>query len=325
MPPIRKTKEKPAGNATLLALGFTRVDRDVALASAAKVQPGLPPEPIEVVAPVATQDANTAAAPSQSGLPKMIPMCKGEKVASFYNNSEWDESHRIRFGTNTTQLSFGSGFELKDEHIATLLRMGPGAATRKLTHFLFEFSDASYSAHNSAHGLTDATITRLAQACPALKVVQLQNAIHLTDASLIAFLSHCPALTQLELTGGKVSGTAFTALLEYPEWCPKLKKLEVNSSAAMKPMRELSKQRDKMVVRMSSRGQEKKWGDWEMTYNYEDYKKGRKMDKYKNFGPGHELWDEDEFRSLTRTVRNMSGRGRRGRGGGGGWNASRRW
>ena len=45
----------------------------------------------------------------------------------------------------------------------------------------------------------------------------------------------------------------------------------------MKSMRELSKQREKLVVTLLERWEEKKWGDWDIHTRPMHYLKGRKI------------------------------------------------
>ena len=156
---------------------------------------------------------------------------------------------------------------------------------------MFTFDDVSRGAHNDAKGVTDEAVIRLAHLCPNLKYVQLQGTSGLGDSSLTAFFQHCPKLLQLEITefsSGSMStlrGTAFDALRENPDWAPKLKKLrvaspedaQVSDRQLMKPMRALSKEREKLLIQLVTVRESKKWGDWELEVMWYDYRNGRKQ------------------------------------------------
>ena len=56
----------------------------------------------------------------------------------------------------------------------------------------------------------------------------------------------------------------------------------------MRAMRTLLQEsgRDKLVVRLSTRSEVKKWGDWEIEYDCNEYQKGWKKDTSRLYAPG---------------------------------------
>ena len=130
---------------------------------------------------------------------------------------------------------------------------------------------------------------RLAQACPNLKEIVLQDAANLTGESVKALLTHCPKLTSLEITGGKSSNSAFSpdifdAICETPAMVPNLRKLFITQSparGAVNSMRELTKERPNLTIILVSQSEFKECGDWYLEENREYYAKGRKQNKEK--------------------------------------------
>lgn len=155
-----------------------------------------------------------------------------------------------------------------------------------LWKFIFEYTDVSYDAKNSAK-LTTQAVVRPAKACPKLRRVELPAATEVGEDALLALFEHCPALTYLELSGSSrgsrgngITGTSLDALRENPEWAPKLKTLILgekdDNKEFMKAMRALGKERQAMTITLVRRSEEKKWGDWELEAIKQNYKKGRK-------------------------------------------------
>ncbi|KAM0229435.1 hypothetical protein ACHAPO_009978 [Fusarium lateritium] len=143
------------------------------------------------------------------------------------------------------------------------------------------------TAKNDAKDVTDEAVVRLAKGLPKLRTFSLPGTTKVGDEGFLALVSNCPDLRLLELTprgyGPRVTKEALEEFCKHPEWCPGLKQLVVHRSDDdnkdwMKAMRELGKQRDKLVITLLSRSEQKKWGDWELTTNPQHYVKGRKCD-----------------------------------------------
>lgn len=159
--------------------------------------------------------------------------------------------------------------------------MGPSIC-EKLWEFEFIYSDVSYDAHNSAEDLTDAAVKLLAQGCRSLRRVTLPGTHGLTHEALVALFENCPDLSEVSMTGasrggGNDTGAIFALLLERPDLAPKLHelRLEPMNKVEMKAMRAVTKQREELTVEVVSVGEEKKWGDWELSVRVQEYWKGR--------------------------------------------------
>lgn len=72
------------------------------------------------------------------------------------------------------------------DHINDILAIGLNV-TGKLTDFVFNSCDVSYNAHCGMPDVTDDALIRLAEACPKLKKVVLQDTKGLSNAVLVAF------------------------------------------------------------------------------------------------------------------------------------------
>ena len=228
---------------------------------------------------------------------------KGVRDAQLHDDRHnWNGKYHEVIGTKTRKITFGCSSFLTEYaihscvlllltdmtrssyHIDDLLAMGPKVCGN-LTDFIFKYEDVSYGAHNSASILSDEGVVRLAKACPKLKKVQLQSATSFTDQSLLAFFEHCPGLTSLEISGqngySKIHGSSIDALRQKPSWVPILKKLLLPGSydekKFLKPVRDLTKAREGLVVKLVSVSETKKWGDWELEKYFTTYKKGRKQ------------------------------------------------
>ncbi|XEV04458.1 hypothetical protein FSHL1_009745 [Fusarium sambucinum] len=154
-------------------------------------------------------------------------------------------------------------------------------------HFIFNYADVSYDAKNDAKELTDEAVVRLAKGLPNLRTVILQSTTKVGDEGFLALVSNCPDLRLLEITplgyGPKVTKEALEEFCKHPEWCPGLKQVifhrgDEYNKEWMKTMRELGKQRDKMVITLLDRSEVKKWGDWEISTSPQHYVKGRKCE-----------------------------------------------
>jgi hypothetical protein len=165
----------------------------------------------------------------------------------------------------------------------------PRQVLEKIWYFIFNFGDVGYDAKNGARDVTNEAIVRLAKALPNLRTVSLPSANKVSDEGFLALVSNCPNLKLLEITPSssrsssldKISSKALDEFCAHPEWAPGLKQilLENNESNKefMKSMRELSKQREKLVVTLLDRGEHKKYGDWEINTRTSHYQKGRKI------------------------------------------------
>ncbi|KAL8838853.1 MAG: hypothetical protein Q9170_001975 [Blastenia crenularia] len=212
---------------------------------------------------------------------------KGERDAKFLDDRhDWDGRYHLKVGTSTRKITLGSGFALTNKHIDQLLALGPRVCG-SLTDFIFNYTDVSYDARDSASSLTGEAVIRLAEACPKLKKVQLQGANGLTEAVLTAFFRYCADLTSLEITKSTSTSPGFTgaaleALRLEPERLPKLKKLILPQSAEknlkfMTAMRSLTKARPGLTVQLVSMLERKQWGDFVLEKISDTYKKGRKQ------------------------------------------------
>ncbi|RSL91514.1 hypothetical protein CEP51_000149 [Fusarium floridanum] len=240
--------------------------------------------------PVRTTKQNTAATDAAAApvakRPKTMwlkPIPKGDKEAYFQSSErDWDDKYEAKIGTGTRTIKFGYEFILTDRHVEDILALGPGVCGG-LWQFIFEYTDVSYDAKNSAE-LTTQVVVRLAKACPKLRRIELQAATEVGEDALLALFENCPALTYIELSGlghgNDITGSSLDALRENPEWAPKLKTLVLGErdekKEFMKAMRALGKERQAMTITLISRMEVKKWGDWELETRKQDYKKGRK-------------------------------------------------
>lgn len=154
-----------------------------------------------------------------------------------------------------------------------------------LKSFIFNYSDVSYDAKNDADSLTDAAVVAFAQACPNLTKVQIQGIYKQGNDSVIAFFEHCPKLKHLEITGksDNVNARVFDVIVQNPAWAPQMKQLLLtdknDEKAYMKAMRELSRARPTLMIKLASIHENKKWGDWELDRYDVMYKKGRKTER----------------------------------------------
>ncbi|KAF5970477.1 hypothetical protein FBULB1_9674 [Fusarium bulbicola] len=190
-------------------------------------------------------------------------------------------------------IYFGYAFVLTDDHVDDILVLSR-QVREKIWQFIFDFSDVSYTAKNGARDLTNEAIIRLAKGLPNLRTVSLPSADKAGDAGFLALISNCPDLRLLEITpsyntsSGRttITAKALDEFCEHPEWVPGLKQIVITNDEYnkefMKSMRVLSKQREKLVVTLLSRSEQKKWGDWEITTMSDHYMKGRKCEPEKN-------------------------------------------
>ncbi|KAF5611719.1 uncharacterized protein FSUBG_2156 [Fusarium subglutinans] len=248
--------------------------------------------------PIRTEKSNSAAdapAPGTDAPKKRLlkPVVKGVKDARFNSSvTDWDGKYHNLIGTSTRMIYFGYTFVLTDDHIDDILVLSR-QVREKIWQFIFDFSDVSYTAKNGARDLTNEAVIRLAKGLPNLRTVSLPSANQVGDAGFLGLISNCPDLRLLEITPSstnsytltKITAKAFDEICEHPEWAPGLKQIVItndeNNKEFMKSMRAMSKQREKMVVTLLGRDEEKKWGDWEITTSPEHFMKGRKCEPEK--------------------------------------------
>lgn len=172
----------------------------------------------------------------------------------------------------------------------------------KIWQFIFNFSDVSYTAKNGARDLTNEAVIRLAKGLPNLRTVSLPSADKVGDAGFLGVISNCPDLRLLEITpastgSSKITAKAFDELCAHPEWAPGLKQIIIandeHNKDFMKSMRALGKQREKLVITLLYRSEEKKWGDWEITTSPQHFIKGRRCSPEKTPRGIAQRWGQD--------------------------------
>ncbi|KAF4963913.1 hypothetical protein FSARC_8107 [Fusarium sarcochroum] len=217
------------------------------------------------------------------------PVSKGIKDASFQDSERgWDGKYHNVIGTSTRTIVFGSQFVLTDDHIDDILVLAR-QVREKITQFIFCYGDVSYD----AKALTNEAVVRLAKGLPKLRVFYLPGANEVGDQGLLGFLENCPDLRSVEITftsnassgGTRISGKVFEQWQQHPEWAPGLKQLimfgDPENREFMKPLRELGKQREGLVITFLVRQEEKKYRDWQLAeYPKAHYQKGRKHDSF---------------------------------------------
>ena len=90
--------------------------------------------------------------------------------------------------------------------------------------------------------LLQATVIRLAKACPNLAVIRLESCTNLTDAALTGILENARFIQLIEISGndkvnGKVRGPALEELRQRPEWGHKLVELDLRDQRETKGFR----------------------------------------------------------------------------------------
>ena len=137
-------------------------------------------------------------------------------------------------------------------HVDTLVAAGPNYC-RNLRHFQCGDTDSGNGA-----ALTDASIIRLAAACPSLIHVSLEASTNLTDASLLALVTKCPDLQYVQISGndkvaGSMKGSALEAMTEDRSLGKKLQKLRLTDQGQYdkkfsKIVKSLSAKRKKLAI-----------------------------------------------------------------------------
>ncbi|KAF6814115.1 hypothetical protein CPLU01_14474 [Colletotrichum plurivorum] len=186
----------------------------------------------------------TPEAVEETSFPR-YPVIKGEKEANFEDDRrDWDGKYYKIICTTTKKINFDCGCVVTDKILNQIAALD-AKICKSITWLTFKYTDVGYDAHNTAKDVTDASIIRLAQACPNLANFLLPGVGEgVTDAALKALVKHCPKLSQVDISGTThyrrpaFAGPAFDALWNNPGQCPKLKKLYisniVNDTAAVK-------------------------------------------------------------------------------------------
>lgn len=119
-------------------------------------------------------------------------------------------------------------------HVDAIVAAGP-AYCHSLRHF-----DCGDTDSGNGSGLTDAPVTRLAEACPNLIHVSLKASIRLTDSSLLALVTKCPELQYVQISGndkvaGRVDGPALETMAEDASLGRKLQKIRLTDQSTSGP------------------------------------------------------------------------------------------
>ncbi|PVI05608.1 hypothetical protein DM02DRAFT_610589 [Periconia macrospinosa] len=203
------------------------------------------------------------------------PLQKGVKSAVFEDERyDWVDRYHYQIGTSTRNITFRCNFKMTDEHIDDILSLGP-KVTEKLWNFTFYSDDTSYNARSGMTAVTDKALVRLAQACPKLRKVTLQDAATGAEGH-VSFLKYCPGITYYEFLGGWFDIEALKEIEKHPEWAPKLKKLRISDGVSIDFLRAMSKTRPALPIQVVTREQVKKYGDWEYEVYHDVYRNGRK-------------------------------------------------
>ncbi|MCJ1325421.1 hypothetical protein MMC10_002084 [Thelotrema lepadinum] len=237
-------------------------------------------------------------------LPETEP---GLKAIQFYHNDDWEDILE-EVGTKTRSISFGDkgeSFRLADSHIDDIIAKGRKVCNA-LWDFEFEWCHKRDGPRSSAEDLSEDAVVRLAQACPNLRRVTLQNTQGLTDRAYTAFFRHCRQLSFLDIStlsnsgcNRPVVGTLFDTLRNNPDWAPKLKTLRVmqdGDAGFMRAMRDLGKERGKLVIQLAEPME--LWRD-EMDLYAVDYRGGRKrgdmkqVDRWRDERLDPHVWHEN--------------------------------
>ena len=139
------------------------------------------------------------------------------------------------------------------------------AAGPAYCHSLHQFECGDTDSGNGAC-LTDASIARLAEACPNLVHVSLKAATGLKDSSLLALVTRCPRLQYVQISGndkvhGTVKGSALEAMRDDAGLGSKLQKLRVTDQDRYdekKILKSLSAKRKKLAIEVGDTGEG--WG-----------------------------------------------------------------
>ncbi|KAJ0382496.1 hypothetical protein COL922a_012456 [Colletotrichum nupharicola] len=213
MPPVRTKKSTPSKlGGPLSAFGLVKIDKEEALARAAKVVPKNP-DPAAASSSPSSEDEDVddpalrtkPRGGSFQRPPKSFTQ-KGEKVAMFHGDSGGSSGH-----------------------IDTLVSMFPNLC-QKLWSIELVFMDPYREPYDGYVDVDDADLIRLAKACPALRAFKLPYASKTGDAAFAAYCRHCPSLTRLEIFTTnclRATGAWFDEVREDPSWAPKLKRVTI--------------------------------------------------------------------------------------------------
>lgn len=137
-------------------------------------------------------------------------------------------------------------------HLDAIVAAGPAYC-----HSLRHFKCGDTETGNGA-SLTDASISRLAAACPNLTHVSLQASTRLTDSSLLTLVTKCPDFQYIEISGndkvsGNVEGPALEELREDVSLGKKLQTLRLTDQCLYaekfsKMLKSLSAKRKKLAI-----------------------------------------------------------------------------
>lgn len=167
----------------------------------------------------------------------------------FSKAGEWNAGLLL---PGTKKVVFNDDFAIGDSHIDAIVAAGP-AYCHSLRHF--ECGDTD---HGYGGSLSDASIIRLAEACPSLTHVSLEAAKSLTDSSLLALVTKCPDLQYIQISGndkvaGDVKGPALEKMGEDESLGKKLHKLRLTDQGAYdrkfsKIVKSVSAKRKKLAI-----------------------------------------------------------------------------
>ncbi|KAF4825458.1 hypothetical protein CGCSCA5_v000488 [Colletotrichum siamense] len=297
MPPVRTKKSTPSKlGGPLSAFGFVKIDKEEALARAAKVVPKNP-DPARPSSSPSSEDEDVddpalrtkPRGGSFQRPPKSFTQ-KGEKVAMFHGDSGGSSyifqcDLEAQVGTATRELVFGFGYEFTKGHIDTLVSMFPNLC-QKLWSIELVFMDPYREPYDGYTDVDDADLIRLAKACPALRAFKLPYATKTGDAAFAAFCRHCPSLTRLEIFTTnclRATGAWFDEVRENPSWAPKLKRVTITKGEDerinMDALLAMSKVRSNLLITFV-RGDEDRGfrGRYElMAFMDEKYRGGKKV------------------------------------------------
>ena len=138
------------------------------------------------------------------------------------------------------------------------------AAGPEYCHSLRHFECGDTESGNGS-GLTDASVIRLAEACPNLIHVSLEASIRLTDSSLLALVTKCPELQYVQISGndkvaGSLEGPALEAMTEGASLGRKIQKFRLTDQYTFgidfsKFLQSLSAKRKKLAIEVGVVGE----------------------------------------------------------------------
>ncbi|TVY83491.1 hypothetical protein LSUE1_G004863 [Lachnellula suecica] len=203
-----------------------------------------------------------------------------ESSLYFKDCAVWDEK---KFIGNIKSITFGSDFDIKDQHLDAIVATGPEVC-QSICRFSCGDSDSGRGS-----SLSDASVSRLAAACPGLLHIDMDSARDLTDAALSAICQNCPNIEYISIDGndkckGHIGGTALDTLRADKKLAKELRVLHLvdQSSSLDKAVKALSKARKKLELTV---GDTDKWGDGTI----DKYRAGKVDVEFGGFG-GFSRW-----------------------------------